>query len=109
MLTAGAVAAAGLLRSLQHTTTQAQGVPTIHRDVALVEIVTDETSLDDLLYTDLTNLESGLHGAVDTAYGGGATGATDAAELLGGSTALPYDGLFDNAANYAGSGLFLDA
>ncbi len=109
MLTVGALAAAGLLGSLPHGTTQAQGVPTVHRDVALVDVVSDETSFDDLLYTDLTNLESGLYGAVDTAYGGGTTGATDAAELLGASTTLPYDGIFDNAANYAGSGLFLDA
>jgi hypothetical protein len=107
---AAALAAAGLYGSLPyHESAQGQGVPTVHRDVALVDIVSDETAFDDLLYTDLTSLESGLYGAVDTAYGGGATGATDAAELLGASTALPYDGLFDNGANYAGSGLFLDA
>ncbi|MGA8330547.1 MAG: hypothetical protein WB777_14770 [Mycobacterium sp.] len=66
-----ALAAAGLLGSLPFngSSVAQQGVPTVHRDVALVDIVSDETAYDSLLYKDLTGGEVGLYNAVDTAAG----------------------------------------
>jgi len=106
VIATAALAAAGLFGSLPFdgSPLAQQGVPTVHRDVALVDIVSDEGAFDTLLYGDLTSAETGVYGAVSTA-----TSPTDADLLLGASGTLPFDGIFDNAANYDGSGLFLDA
>ena len=88
-----ALAAAGLLGSLPFdgSSVAQQGVPTVHRDVALVDIVTDEISFDNLVYTDLTSGETSLYTAVADA-----TTPADAALLLGAGTAPDYfDNLFD--------------
>jgi hypothetical protein len=116
VIAGAAIAAAGLFGSLpyQGTPQSQQGVPTVHRDVALVDItdatlLTDEGTLDSALYGDLTGAETSLYGAVDTAYGGGTTGAADADALLGAGTAPDaYDNLFDGAYNYGASGFGLD-
>jgi hypothetical protein len=101
-----ALAAAGLLGSLPFdgSSVAQQGVRTVHRDVALVDIVTDEISFDNLVYTDLTSGETSLYTAV-----AGATTPADATLLLGAGTAPDYfDNLFDGAYNYDGSAFLLD-
>jgi hypothetical protein len=114
LVATAALAAAGLFGSLPYQGPQAmRGAPTVHRDVALVDadstLLTDEGTLDSAVYSDLSGAETGLYNAVDTAYGGGTTGATDADLLLGAGSAPDYfDNLFDGAYNYDGSALLLD-
>lgn len=109
VIAAAGLAAIGFIAWPHQATPQArQGVPTVHRDVALVDVtdstlLTDEVTLDDALYTDLTSGESSLYDAVATA-----TTSTDATDLLGASTSAPYDGIFDSAYNYDASGFALD-
>jgi len=101
-----ALAAAGLFgaQPFDGSSVAQQGMPTVHRDVALVDIVSDEGAYDTLLYNDLSTGATSLYNAVDTA-----TNATDANLLLGAGTAPDYfDNLFDGAYNYDGSGYFLD-
>jgi hypothetical protein len=103
---AAALAAAGLFGSLPFdgSLVARPGVPTVHRDVALVDIVSDEGALDTLLYSDLSNGAESLYNAVSTA-----TTPGDATLLLGAGTAPDFfDNLFDGAYNYAGSGYFLN-
>ncbi|MGA8329171.1 MAG: hypothetical protein WB777_07755, partial [Mycobacterium sp.] len=80
-----------------------QGVPTVHRDVALVDIVSDEGAYDTLLYGDLSTGATSLYNAVSTA-----TTPTDADLLLGATPTGYFDDLFDGAYNYDSSGYFLD-
>lgn len=101
-----ALAAAGLFGSLPFdgSSVAQQGVPTVHRDVALVDIVSDEGAFDTLLYTDLSTGAESLYNAVSTA-----TTPADATLLLGAGTAPDFfDNLFDGAFNYDNSGYFLD-
>jgi hypothetical protein len=101
-----ALAAAGLFGSLPFdgSSVAQQGVPTVHRDVALVDIISDEGTYDTLLYNDLSTGATSLYNAVDTA-----TNATDANLLLGAGTAPDFfDNLFDGAYNYDGSAYLLD-
>ena len=55
IIATAALAAAGLFGSLPYEgSTQAQqGAPTVHRDVALVDILTDEGTLDTALFNDV--------------------------------------------------------
>jgi hypothetical protein len=110
IIAAGALTAAGLFGSLPyHGPTQAMGVPVQHHDVALVDVtdatlLTDEGSLDSLVYQDLSTGATSLYNAVETA-----TNATDANAILGAGTLPDYfDNLFDGAYNNAGSALLLD-
>jgi len=97
-----ALAAAGLLGSLPFdgSSVAQQGVPTVHRDVALVDIVSDEGAYDSLLYTDLTTGQTSLYTSVADA-----TSTADANLLLGATTSTD---LFDGASDYDGSAYLLD-
>ena len=62
LIAAAALAAAGLFGSLPyHGSTQAQGIPTVHHDVALVDLgdtlLGGETSFDTTLYNDVLGAE----------------------------------------------------
>ena len=69
LIAAAALAAAGLFGSLPyHGSTQAQGIPTVHHDVALVDLgdtlLGGETSFDTTLYNDVL----GAGGSEETLY-----------------------------------------
>ncbi len=112
LIAAAALTAAGLFGSLPyHGSAQAQGVPNVHHDVALVDvtnpIVTSEIALDDSLYSGLYGPTTGLYAEL---YSNAVTalGATTADSLLGTTVAGGADGIFDGAANSFSSGVFLD-
>jgi hypothetical protein len=88
-----------------------QGVPTVHRDVALVDdsstILPPETSFD----TELFNSVLGTNGAEEQFYNALATavGAPEAQTLLDTNTAEPvYSGIFNGAESRIFEGLYLD-
>jgi hypothetical protein len=109
IIAAAALAAAGLFGSLPFdgSSLADQGVPTVHRDVALVDTTSDivgaETSLDDTLYGDAHTAATTLYGDAVTAYG-----VTDADALLGTTAADGATDIFGGAYASAGSGVFLD-
>jgi hypothetical protein len=106
-LIAGAgLAAAALFGSLPyHGPSQAQGVPTVHRDVALVDVdttlLTDEGTLDSAVVSDVAGAENTLYSDLNTAYG-----TTVANALLDTSTGGAGD--FNGAATAGFDGLYLD-
>ena len=112
LIAAAALAAAGLFGSLPyHGSTQAQGVPTVHHDVALVDLTDTllggETSFDTTLYNDVL----GPTGSEETLYNSLVTslGATEANYLLDTNTADPvYSGVFNGAESRFFEGAFLD-
>lgn len=76
---AAALAGPGLFGSLPHegATVAQQGVPTVHRDVALVDasdtIVTTEISLDDTRFTEFfgtSGAEADVYNGVASLFGG---------------------------------------
>jgi hypothetical protein len=106
---AAALTAAGLFGSLPFDGTHVaqQGVPTVHRDVALVDVLTDETAFDTLLFNDVlgpTGAEEQLFTTLSTALG-----ATPATTLLDATGATPiFSGDFDGAESRLFEGLFLN-
>jgi hypothetical protein len=104
-----ALAAAGLFGSLPFNGSSLadHGVPTVHRDVALVDTTSDiigaETTFDDTLYTDVNTGAAALYTDAANAYG-----APTADILLGTTAAEGGLGLFDGAFASAGSGVALD-
>jgi hypothetical protein len=117
-LIAGAgLAAAALFGSLPyHGSSQAQGVPTQHHDVALVDadatLLLDEGTLDNALFNDVlgpTGAEEVLFNDLSTALGGGATGTSEATTLLDATGANPiFSGDFNGAESRGFEALFLD-
>ena len=112
IIATAALAAAGLFGSLPYEgSTQAQqGAPTVHRDVALVDIttlLTDEGTLDTALFNDVlgpTGAEEVLFSDLSTALG-----APEATTLLDATGASPiFSGDFDGAESRLFEGLFLD-
>jgi hypothetical protein len=111
---AAALAALGLVAWPQ----QAQhAVPTVHHDVALVDVtdatlLTDEGTFDTALFNDVlgpTGAEEVLYSDLATALGGGMTGDTEAATLLDATGASPiYSGDFNGAESRLFEGLYLD-
>jgi hypothetical protein len=113
IISAAGLAAIGLVAwPHQATSPQAQqGVPTVHRDVALVDdsstILPPETSFD----TELFNSVLGTNGAEEQFYNALATavGAPEAQTLLDTNTAEPvYSGIFNGAESRIFEGLYLD-
>jgi hypothetical protein len=112
IIAAAGLAAVGLAAWPQQTTPMAQqGVPTVHRDVALVDdgsvILPPETTLDG----DLFNSVLGSGGAEDQLYTAlvNSVGATEAQTLLDTDGASPvYSGVFDGAESRAFEGLFIN-
>jgi hypothetical protein len=108
-LIAGAgLAAAALFGSLPyHGPSQAQGVPTQHHDVALVDItdttlLTDEGTFDTALFNDVLG-PTGAEEQLFTALG------TNAATLLDTNTASPaFSGDFNGSESRLFEGLFLN-
>jgi hypothetical protein len=110
---AAAVAAAGLFGSLpcDGSSVAQQGVPTVHRDVALVDdyttLLTDESAYDTALYNDVlgpTGAEEVLYNDLSTALG-----ASDATTVLDATGASPiYSGDFNGAESRLFEGLFLN-
>lgn len=107
-----ALAAAALFGSLPyHGSTQAQGVPVQHHDVALVDTFTtllgDEGTLDTALFNDVlgpTGAEEQLFNALATA-----TSTSEATTLLDATGATPiFSGDFNGAESRLFEGLFLD-
>lgn len=112
IIATAALAAAGLFGSLPYEgSTQAQqGAPTVHRDVALVDIttlLTDEGTLDTALFNDVlgpTGAEEQLFSALSTA-----TSTSEATTLLDATGASPiFSGDFDGAESRLFEGLYLD-
>lgn len=112
LIAAAALAAAGLFGSLpHHGAMQAQGIPTVHHDVALVDlgdsIVGSETGFDTMLYNDVlgpTGAEESLYNSLVTSLG-----ATEANYLLDTNTASPaFSGVFNGAESRFFEGAFLD-
>jgi hypothetical protein len=111
LIAAAALTAAGLFGSLPyHGSSQAQGVPTQHHDVALVDdtaILSPETTLDTTLFNDVlgsTGAEEQFYNSVVTAVG-----ATEANILLDTNTADPvFSGIFNGAESRLFEGLFVD-
>jgi hypothetical protein len=109
IIATAALAAAGLFGSLPYEgSTQAQqGAPTVHRDVALVDILTDEGTLDTALFNDVlgpTGAEEQLFNALATA-----TSTSEATTLLDATGASPiFSGDFDGAESRLFEGLFLN-
>jgi hypothetical protein len=112
VIAAAGLAALGLVAwPHQAATPQAHGVPTVHRDVALVDTSTDilgpETTLDTTLFNDVL----GSTGAEEQLYTGlsNSVGATEATALLDATGASPiYSGDFDGATSRLFEGGFLD-
>ena len=112
-LIAGAgLAAAALFGSLPyHGPWQAQGVPTQHHDVALVDadatLLLDEGTLDNAFWNDVlgpTGAEEQLFNALSTAFG-----APTATTLLDATGANPiFSGDFNGAESRGFEALFLD-
>jgi len=109
IIATAALAAAGLFGSLPYEgSTQAQqGAPTVHRDVALVDILTDESAFDTALFNDVlgpTGAEEQLFSALSTAIGAG-----PATTLLDATGASPlFSGDFNGAESRLFEGLYLD-
>ena len=109
IIATAALAAAGLFGSLPYEgSTQAQqGAPTVHRDVALVDILTDEGTLDTALFNDVlgpTGAEEQLFSTLSTAIG-----TPEATTLLDATGATPiFSGDFDGAESRLFEGLFLN-
>jgi hypothetical protein len=113
ILIAGAgLTAAALFGSLPyHGSSQAQGVPVEHHDVALVDadatLLLDEGSFDTLLYNDVlgpTGAEEQLFNAVATAMN-----TAEATTLLDATGADPiFSGVFNGAESRLFEGAFLD-
>jgi hypothetical protein len=113
IIATAALAAAGLFGSLPFnaSTVAQQGVPTVHRDVALVDdyttLLTDEGTLDTALYNDVlgpTGAEEQLYSALATA-----TSPSEATTLLDATGASPiYSGDFNGAESRLFEGLFLN-
>jgi hypothetical protein len=107
---AAALTAAGLIGSLPYDGSPAaqQGVPTVHRDVALVDILTDETAFDTLLFNDVL----GPHGAEEVLFSdlsSTALGIPGATTLLDATGANPiFSGDFNGAESRLFEGLFLN-
>jgi len=104
IIATAALAAAGLFGSLPYEgSTQAQqGVPTVHRDVALVDILTDESAFDTALFNDVLG-PTGAEEQLFTALG------PNAATLLDTNTASPaFSGDFNGAESRLFEGLYLD-
>lgn len=110
---AAGLAAAGLLGSLpyQGSPLAQQGVPTVHRDVALVDatdtLLGDEGTFDTALFNDVlgpTGAEEQLFNAVATA-----TSTSEATTLLDATGASPvYSGDFNGAESRLFEGVYLD-
>jgi hypothetical protein len=109
---AAALTAAGLIGSLPYdgSPVAQQGVPTVHRDVALVDIttlLTDEGAFDTALFNDVlgpTGAEEQLFSALSTALGAG-----PATTLLDATGANPlFSGDFNGAESRLFEGLFLN-
>jgi hypothetical protein len=112
-LIAGAgLAAAALFGSLPyHGPWQAQGVPTVHRDVALVDATSALLGAEGSLDTQFFNDVLGSNGAEATLYNDLATalGASQATTLLDATGASPiYSGDFNGAESRLFEGLYLD-
>jgi hypothetical protein len=113
ILIAGAgLAAAALFGSLPyHGSSQTQGVPTQHHDVALVDadatLLLDEGTLDNAFWNDVlgpTGAEEQLFSALSTSFG-----APTATTLLDATGASPiYSGDFNGAESRGFEALFLD-
>jgi hypothetical protein len=113
VVAAAGLAAAGLLGSLPYQgSLQAQpGVPTVHRDVALVDADTtllgDEGTFDTALFNDVlgpTGAEEVLYSDLSTALG-----ASEATTLLDATGASPiYSGDFNGAESRLFEGVYLD-
>lgn len=100
MIAAAGLAAIGLAAWPHQATTPLtqQGVPTVHRDVALVDILTDEDTFDSSVYSQVvgpTGAEETLSSDLTTAFG-----ATDAAALL------DNGGVYTDNFNGAETGIF---
>lgn len=114
IIAAGALTAAGLFGSLPyHHSTQAQGVPIQHHDVALVDVtdatlLLDEGTLDNAFFNDVlgpTGAEEQLFTALANA-----TSTTEATTLLDATGAEPiYSGAFNGSESRAFEALFLDS
>jgi len=113
IIAAAGLAAIGLVAFPQ----QAQhAVPTVHRDVALVDdfttLLSDEGTFDNALFNDVlgpTGAEEVLFTDLSTALGGGSTGASEATTLLDATGASPiFSGDFDGAESRLFEGFFLD-
>jgi hypothetical protein len=113
LIATAALAAAGLFGSLPYQGPQAmQGAPTVHRDVALVDVdttlLTDEGTFDTALFNDVlgpTGAEEVLYSDLATA-----TSASEATTLLDATGASPiYSGDFNGAESRLFEGLFLDS
>jgi hypothetical protein len=112
IIATAALAAAGLFGSLPFdgTTVAQQGAPTVHRDVALVDIttlLTDEGTLDSALVSDVL----GPKGAEEVLLSdlSTATSPTEAETLLDtGSATPPFSGDFNGAETAGFNGLYLD-
>jgi hypothetical protein len=112
IIAAAGLAAIGLAVWPQHATPQAQpGVPTVHRDVALVDadttLLTDEGTFDTALFNDVL----GSNGAEATLYNDLSTalGASEATTLLDATGASPiYSGDFNGAESRLFEGVYLD-
>ena len=109
IIAAAGLAAIGLVAwPHQATTPRAQqGVPTVHRDVALVDVLSDESTFDTTLFNDVlgpTGAEEQLFSALATA-----TSTSEATTLLDATGASPiYSGDFDGAESRIFEGLYLD-
>ena len=112
IVAAAGLAAIGLAAWPQHATPMAQhGVPTVHRDVALVDdgsvILPPETTID----TELFNSVLGPSGAEADLYNAlvSSVGATEAQTLLDTDGASPvFSGVFNGAESRAFEGLFIN-
>jgi hypothetical protein len=112
-LIAGAgLAAAALFGSLPyHGPSQAQGVPTQHHDVALVDATSALLGAEDSLDTQLFNDVLGSNGAEATLFNAlaSATTTSEATTLLDATGASPiFSGDFNGAESRLFEGLYLD-
>jgi hypothetical protein len=112
LIAAAALTAAVLFGSLPYNgSTQAQGVPTVHHDVALVDTASDilslETGLDDQVFQSVfgtTGVEASLYDSFVTAFG-----ADNANILLDTNTAEPlYSGVLNGAVSRLSDSLLYD-
>jgi hypothetical protein len=112
IIAAGALTAAGLFGSLPyHGSTQAQGVPTQHHDIALVDSFTtllgDEGTLDNAFWGDVlgpSGAEEQLYSALSSAFG-----PSEATKLLDATGANPiFSGAFNGAESRGFEALFLN-
>jgi hypothetical protein len=114
LIAAAALTAAGLYGSLPyHGSTQAQGVPTVHQDVALVDATSDavlaaEIGLDDQLFSSVfgaSGAEASLYNSFVDAFG-----VTNAQILLDTNTAEPvFSGVLNGAVSRLSDSLLYDA